>query len=139
GSDYPKGQLKSRHHYTNGEPALEEYFDENGLPAKKPHEVYPSPSGGLEGWNRYLAKNLAYPKAAQRKSLEGRGYRWFRVNTDGSLQDPEVMKPEQVSPWPASEALRIIKEYPDRWSPATKDGIPVPVNMRIPINFELSN
>lgn len=138
-SYYPNGQLKSRHHYINREPVLEEYFDENGLPAKKPHEVYPAPSGGMEGWNRYLAKNLTYPKAAHRKSLEGVVYIWFTVDTDGSLQNPEVMNPEQVSPWLAAEALRIIKEYPDRWIPATKDGRPIPVNMRIPINFELSN
>lgn len=64
---YPNGQLRSRHHYVNHEAVLEEYFDENGKPVKKPDEVYPSPNGGMKGWNKYLAKNLSYPKEARRK------------------------------------------------------------------------
>ena len=136
-SYYPNGQLKSRHHYVNHEAVLEEYFDENGKPVKKPDEVLPSPNGGMKGWNKYLAKNLTYPKEARKKRQEGIVYIWFRVDSDGSLRDPEIMNPEQVSPLLAKEALRMIEEYPDRWSPGIKDGIPISVNMRMPINFKL--
>ena len=136
-SYYPDGQLKSRHQYVNDSPSMEEYFDENGDPINKPDEVYPSPKGGMKGWNRYLARNMVYPKLARRNREEGQVYIWFTVDSDGRLLDPEIMNPEQVSPLLAEEALRMILQYPERWSPGTKDGVAIPVGVRMPINFRI--
>src|SRR5690606_10477615 len=123
-------------HYVNRELLVEEHFDEHGNPVKKPDEVMPSPNGGMKGWNKYLAKSSNYPKEASKRRQEGIVYIGFTVDPEGRLLNAEIMNPEQVSPVLAEEALRTIKAYPDRWTPATKDGIPISVMMRMPIKFE---
>lgn len=135
---YPDGKLKSRHHYANRELVLEEYYDDMGNPTGKSYEEMPSPMGGIDGWNQYLASNMVYPKQARKKGQVGLVYICFLLDEDGNIQDPEIMNPEQVYPLLAEEALRVIKSYPHRWSPGTNDGIAVPVQMRIPINFQIS-
>ncbi len=97
-------------------------------------ENAPNPPGGMEGWNQYLSKNLKYPTQARRMGIEGTVYVVFVVNTDGSIQDVEILR--GIGGGCDEEALRVVKNAP-KWEPGKQRGRPVRVRMRLPIRFKL--
>jgi periplasmic protein TonB len=98
-------------------------------------ETQPNPPGGMSGWNQYLSKNLKYPTQARRMGIEGTVIVVFVVNTDGSIQDVEVLR--GIGGGCDEEALRVVKEAP-KWEPGKQRGRPVRTRMRLPIRFKLS-
>ena len=90
--------------------------------------------GGMEAWNSYLFKNLKYPTQARRMGIEGTVYVVFVVNTDGTVQDVELLR--GIGGGCDEEALRVVKGAP-KWSPGKQRGRPVRVRMRLPIKFKL--
>jgi len=98
-------------------------------------ETMPTPPGGMEGWNKYLSKNLKYPTQARRMGIEGTVYVVFVVNTDGSIQDVDILR--GIGGGCDEEAMRVVKNAP-AWTPGKQRGRPVRVKMRLPIRFKLS-
>jgi len=98
-------------------------------------ETMPTPPGGMEGWNKYLSQNLKYPTQARRMGIEGTVYVVFVVNTDGSIQDVEILR--GIGGGCDEEAMRVVKAAPN-WEPGKQRGRPVRVKMRLPIRFKLS-
>lgn len=98
-------------------------------------ETMPTPPGGMEGWNKYLSKNLKYPTQARRMGIEGTVYVVFVVNTDGSIQDVEILR--GIGGGCDEEAMRVVRNAP-KWEPGKQRGRPVRVKMRLPIRFKLS-
>ncbi|WP_194774372.1 energy transducer TonB [Pararhodonellum marinum] len=98
-------------------------------------ENMPNPPGGMEGWNNYLRKNLKYPTQARRMGIEGTVYVVFVVNTDGSIQDVDILR--GIGGGCDEEAMRVVREAP-KWEPGKQRGKPVRVKMRLPIRFKLS-
>ncbi|GGZ38985.1 protein TonB [Echinicola pacifica] len=98
-------------------------------------ETMPTPPGGMEGWNKYLSKNLKYPTQARRMGIEGTVYVVFVVNTDGSIQDVGILR--GIGGGCDEEAMRVVKNAP-KWEPGKQRGRPVRVKMRLPIRFKLS-
>jgi len=98
-------------------------------------ETMPSPPGGMEGWNKYLSNNLKYPTQARRMGIEGTVYVVFVVNTDGSIQDVEILR--GIGGGCDEEAMRVVAAAP-KWEPGKQRGKPVRVKMRLPIRFKLS-
>jgi protein TonB len=97
-------------------------------------ENAPNPPGGMEGWNKYLNKNLKYPTQARRMGIEGTVYVVFVVNTDGSIVDVDILR--GIGGGCDEEALRVVKAAP-KWEPGKQRGRPVRVRMRLPIKFKL--
>lgn len=97
-------------------------------------ENSPNPPGGMEAWNKYLGKNLKYPTQARRMGIEGTVYVVFVVNTDGTLQDVDVLR--GIGGGCDEEAIRVVKNAP-KWEPGKQRGRPVRVRMRLPIKFKL--
>ncbi|MCH6233174.1 energy transducer TonB [Cognataquiflexum rubidum] len=97
-------------------------------------ENSPEFPGGMEAWNQYLSKNLKYPTQARRMGIEGTVYVVFVVNTDGSVQDVELLR--GIGGGCDEEALRVVSGAP-KWSPGKQRGRPVRVRMRLPIRFKL--
>lgn len=97
-------------------------------------ESAPTPTGGMSAWNKYLQKNLKYPTQARRMGIEGTVTVVFVVNTDGSLQDIEILR--GLDGGCNEEAIRVIKNAPS-WQPGKQRGRPVRVRMRMPIRFKL--
>jgi len=95
----------------------------------------PEPAGGFEGWNKYLSSNLKYPTQARRMGIEGTVYVVFVVNTDGSIQDVDILR--GIGGGCDEEAIRVVKAAP-KWTPGRQRGRPVRVKMRLPIRFKLS-
>lgn len=97
-------------------------------------ENSPEFPGGMEAWNQYLSKNLKYPTQARRMGIEGTVYVVFVVNTDGSVQDVELLR--GIGGGCDEEALRVVSGAP-KWTPGKQRGRPVRVRMRLPIRFKL--
>ncbi len=98
-------------------------------------ETQPNPPGGMAGWNQYLSKNLKYPTQARRMGIEGTVIVVFVVNTDGSIQDVEVLR--GIGGGCDEEAVKVVQEAP-KWEPGKQRGRPVRTRMRLPIRFKLS-
>ncbi|CCH56897.1 TonB family protein [Fibrisoma limi BUZ 3] len=97
-------------------------------------EQQPEFTGGMAALGQYLSKNLRYPAAAQRANVSGRVFVSFVVNTDGSIQDVQVLK--GLGFGTDEEALRVVKAMP-KWRPGKQSGRPVRVKFNLPINFTL--
>ncbi|WP_026956729.1 energy transducer TonB [Algoriphagus vanfongensis] len=98
-------------------------------------ENQPEPPGGMSGWNQYLSKNLKYPTQARRMGIEGTVIVVFVINTDGSIQDVEVLR--GIGGGCDEEAVKVVQEAPN-WTPGKQRGRPVRTRMRLPIRFKLS-
>ncbi len=97
-------------------------------------ETQPNPPGGMAGWNQYLSKNLKYPTQARRMGIEGTVIVVFVINTDGSIQDVEVLR--GIGGGCDEEAVKVVKEAP-KWEPGKQRGRAVRTRMRLPIRFKL--
>jgi TonB family protein len=92
--------------------------------------------GGMGAFGKFLQTNLKYPINAQRANVQGKVYVQFVVNTDGSIQNVDVLK--SVGFGCDEEAVRVIKSVP-RWTPAKQSERAVRSRFTIPINFQLSD
>jgi protein TonB len=97
-------------------------------------ETQPNPPGGMAGWNQYLSKNLKYPTQARRMGIEGTVIVVFVINTDGSIQDVEVLR--GIGGGCDEEAVKVVTEAP-KWEPGKQRGRAVRTRMRLPIRFKL--
>ena len=97
-------------------------------------ETQPNPPGGMSGWNKYLSDNLKYPTQARRMGVEGSVILVFVINTDGSIQDVEVLR--GIGGGCDEEAVKIVKAAP-KWEPGKQRGKAVRTRMRLPIRFKL--
>ncbi|QIL39791.1 energy transducer TonB [Pedobacter sp. HDW13] len=95
----------------------------------------PQYQGGLTNLYRYLAKNIKYPKVAQKNNVQGKVMLSFNVEEDGSLSNITVIK--SLSKETDEEAIRVMKSSP-RWNPGLDKGIPVRSKYVMNINFTLS-
>ncbi len=98
-------------------------------------ETQPIPPGGVSGWNKYLADNMKYPTQARRMGVEGTVIVVFVINTEGSIQDVEILR--GIGGGCDEEAIRIVKSAPN-WEPGKQRGRPVYTRMRLPIRFKLN-
>jgi TonB family protein len=97
-------------------------------------EKQPNPSGGMQGWNSYLASSLTYPEEAKKMGIEGTVIVVFVVNTDGSISDVEILR--GVGGGANEEAIRVVENAPN-WEPGSQNGRVVNTRMRLPIRFML--
>lgn len=107
---------------------------------KKEEEIFtvveqqPEFPGGNAALGQFLQKNLRYPAAASRANVSGRVFVSFVVNSDGSIQDVQVLK--GLGFGTDEEALRVVRSMP-KWRPGKQSGRPVRVKFNLPINFQL--
>ncbi len=97
-------------------------------------EVNPAFPGGMDELNKYLSKNMQYPRAAANSGVQGRVIVQFVVERDGSIGSPKILK--GIGFGCDEEALRVIKKMP-HWKPGSNNGQNVRVYYTLPINFHL--
>jgi TonB family protein len=90
--------------------------------------------GGIAAWGRYLSATLKYPAAAQRAKMGGRVFVSFVVNTDGSVEDVQLLR--GMGYGCDEEAIRVINAMP-KWNPAIHRGEKVRSRFTQPITFAL--
>jgi TonB family protein len=90
--------------------------------------------GGIDGWRRYLERNLQYPAAAQEKGTQGTVRVQLTVHPDGNLTDIKALN--DPGNGLAEEAVRVIQKGP-KWIPAKQNGKVVTYRFVQTINFQL--
>jgi protein TonB len=99
-------------------------------------EEMPEFPGGMGECMKFLGKNIKYPTISQENGVQGRVIVQFVVNSDGSIVDPQVVKP--VNPYLDKEALRVVSGMP-KWKPGEQRGKKLRVRFTLPVTFRLSN
>jgi len=138
-----KGEYKKTHvtfteSYDNGKLLTGSAITEDGKTStySGTRGVPPEFKGGIEGFGRYLSRNIIYPDLARQKGIQGRVILTFVVEKNGDISDIKVTK--SVIPLIDNEAIRVLKLSP-KWIPGTQFGIPVRVQYSVPISFALGN
>ena len=98
-------------------------------------EEPPKPIGGMSAWQDYMYNNIKYPSKAREMGVEGTVVVAFVINTDGSIQDPEIIK--GIGAGCDEEVVRLIQNAP-KWEPGKQRGREVRTRMRVPVKFEFS-
>lgn len=98
-------------------------------------EVQATFNGGMDAWYAYLNKNLEYPSQAKRMGIEGMVIVRFVVNTDGSIQDLELVRTIGGG---CDEVAREVIENSPKWTPGKIRGQVVRSRMTMPIRFKLN-
>ncbi|MFK7755656.1 MAG: energy transducer TonB [Flavobacteriales bacterium] len=83
---------------------------------------------------QYIAENTVYPAAARYKGIEGRVFVTFVVNTEGYVEDIELIK--SVHPLLDEAAINATSALL-RMEPAYQDGKKVKLMYTLPVNFKL--
>ncbi|SOD11698.1 energy transducer TonB [Pedobacter xixiisoli] len=99
-------------------------------------DVYPEFPGGMEGWAKYIQRNLRYPSMAQDEGIGGKVFLSFVVEKDGTITDVKVTR--GIGYGLDEEAMRVIKKSP-RWKAGMQNNLPVRVRYNMPINYTISN
>ncbi len=99
-------------------------------------EQQPEFKGGMQGLGKFLSENLRYPVDAQRARVQGRVFISFVINTDGSVDDVQVLN--GIGFGADEEAARVVKASTGRWKPGVQRGEKVRVKYNLPINFTLN-
>jgi protein TonB len=97
-------------------------------------EEMPQYPGGDTALMRFVYTNVAYPKVAKEKNIQGKVTVRFIVGSEGVVRNGEVSK--GVDPLLDAEALRVVGLMP-KWKPGKQGGKPVNVWYYVPITFQL--
>lgn len=92
-------------------------------------EKQPEFPGGMIALMKYLNVNLNYQKTGSRLKT----YVNFVIDTDGSIQNVEIMKSSGYLLFD-KEAMRVVKAMP-KWQPAQQAGKVVRYRFTLPVNF----
>jgi TonB family protein len=94
----------------------------------------PSFMGGGEEWLAFLEKTIRYPNDAADYPALGIVHVEFVVTDVGDVVSGHVVK--SVNKPLDDEALRVLEEMP-RWNPGLNYGIPVSMQMNMPLSFNI--
>lgn len=111
--------------------------DSNSNTTQKTADVITQPEfkGGIEKMYQYITDNFVYPEEAEKRSVNGKMEVEFTVEKSGDITYVGILKGLDYSI--DEEVLRLLKAMP-RWTPATKNGVPVRYKVSMPINIRAS-
>lgn len=94
-------------------------------------EQMPAFRGNL---SQFLAQELRYPEIAKENGVRGTVVIQFVINEKGEITNPFIVK--DIGAGCGEEALRVVRAMP-KWLPGAQRGVPVKVQMNLPIRFVL--
>lgn len=98
-------------------------------------ENMPEFPGGMPALMKYLRDNINYPRISREQNSQGRAFINFVVNSDGSIQDVEVLRSSSDIHLD-KEAVRVVSAMP-KWNPGRQAGKAVRVRFTLPVTFKL--
>lgn len=98
-------------------------------------EYMPEYPGGVNEMIKFIQNNIRYPKNAQDKSLGGKAFLKFVVDSTGKISEVNITKSTGVEELD-QEALRVVRAMPN-WKPGSQNGKNVNVFFNLPLNFSL--
>ena len=111
---------------------VEEEVEEEVLPVAEEQPEFP---GGNAELMKFFKDNIKYPKISRDNGSQGRTFVKFIVNSDGSIQDANVIR-SSGDIYLDKEAIRVIEAMP-KWKPGRQLGKAVRVEFVLPVNFRL--
>lgn len=94
----------------------------------------PEFDGGEDAMGSYISHHLVYPVEAMDYQKEGRVIVAFVVQTDGSISNVQVLKGFGFG---SEDAARNVIEQMPKWIPGNQNGKLVPVQLVLPLQFQL--
>lgn len=95
---------------------------------------WPQFPGGPAELNKFLSKNIIYPRDAEKKGLSGKVMVSFTVEKTGEIVNVKILK--GISESLDNEAMRVVKKMPN-WKPGKNNGVPVRVKYKVDINYTI--
>ena len=99
-------------------------------------EQQPEFKGGMEAFYHYLGNEIKYPLQARRMGIEGKVQVQFVVEKDGAISNVQAI--EGIGAGCDKEAVRVV-ENADPFTPGKQLGMPVRVQMVLPVTFKLNH
>lgn len=90
----------------------------------------------------FLGQKAGYPRMALESGFEGKVFIRFVVEADGSISNAEILKDQTPGGGLAEASLNAVKAMNDmsqKWIPGTQDGLPVRINVTVPVVFRLGS
>lgn len=97
---------------------------------------FAEPQGGQKAFQKYLLREMQYPKQALANKVEGKVTVQFTVEVNGQLKDFRVIK--GIGYGCDDEVIRLIKQGP-AWVPTTSNDKPVTEKVKVRLKFDLPN
>lgn len=130
------GTLAGYEQFFNGHVIKKEYFNEDGSlqpDTAKANAEASFKNGGENGWRKYLAKSLYWPRNLELTNTNSVTIGIsFTINEEGKTEDVEVYVP--FHPEFEKIAIRIIRNSP-AWNPAISNNRRVKQYYRQPVTF----
>lgn len=98
-------------------------------------EQPPSFPGGEEALNKFLSKNIRYPRVAQENGISGTVFVQFVVDSEGNIKDVKTVGAAKGGGL-EEEAVRVVRSMP-KWKAGKQNGRQVSVQFNLPIRFTL--
>jgi TonB family protein len=133
-SYYENGQMARKELYDNGQFIEGQCYTQDGKSTEFfPYIVLPAYQGGRPALMKFIKNELKYPKTAAKEGREATILILFTVDVNGHVINPRVADGD--ASYFNEEALRIVKSFPD-WIPGKIDGITVPLEVTVQIDFQ---
>jgi TonB family protein len=135
-SYYESGKIKRFERYYKDSLVGGLYYKPDGSDTIYPSYMsLPKYKDGFSELNRFIQRNLNYPRDAARKGIQGIVYVGFIVNKEGTVSSVKVIR----SPDPSLdiEAQRIINLTSRNWLPGYAEGEPTDMGVTVPVYFLL--
>jgi periplasmic protein TonB len=91
--------------------------------------------GGMAAYQKYLAGNIKYPKAALDSGAMGTVYISIVIDSNGNVTNAKILR-DRVGYGCGEEALRVVQMMP-AWKPGKMNGRKVSTQYTIPVKFVL--
>lgn len=98
-------------------------------------EEEPTFPGGYEKLAEYLSNEITYPQVARESGIQGIVYVDFIIEPNGDITNVKAKR--GIGGGCDEEAIRVVKNMPN-WLPGKQRGIPVRVQINLPIKFILN-
>lgn len=95
----------------------------------------PEFKGGINAMYKYVTDNFQYPEEASKRWISGKVEVEFTIEKSGDVTYVGILK--GIDDMVDAEVLRLLKAMP-RWTPATRNGVPVRYKVSMPINIKVS-
>ncbi|MBX2966306.1 MAG: TonB family protein [Cyclobacteriaceae bacterium] len=92
--------------------------------------------GGTSRYYRYLQENLKYPKKSKSMGTEGRQLVIISLSNEGEVLTTQIFR--TIATDIDEEALRLMNELKNDWTPARHQGKNVSVTFQVPVLFRLN-
>ncbi len=97
-------------------------------------EKMPEFIGGKMEFQKFLIRNIVYPRVAEKKEIAGKVYVEFIITKSGEIVNVKLRKGVESSL--DNEAISVVKLMP-KWQPGEYNGVPVNFKKILPINYAL--